>query len=119
MKAESNIQPQAAFELNELSNGMTEVIFYENVEQLPGETARFLYDTYTVTVPSRVHLAADIADNAAKWLAFAKNRENIAPLPSQEERIAGLEAENKQLRAQNERMANTLDELIRSVLGGN
>lgn len=116
MKAESNIKPAAAFELNPLLNGMTEVIFYENVEQI--ESERFSYDLYSVTIPSRDTLATDVEVSFKKWLAFAKAQEEQTKPLTPAEQIAALVAENEQLRAENELTANALDELICSIYGG-
>ncbi len=69
MKAESNINPVTSFEINELPGGISEIVFFENVETT--ETG-FKYDLYRLTVASRETLATDVETNYEPWLDIAK-----------------------------------------------
>jgi hypothetical protein len=116
MRAESDLQPGVSFEINELPGGTAEILFYENVQEIPdGEAQRFRYDQYIMTTPNRENLEADIENNYEQWIARARLAEAGAePPPSAEDRIAALERENEVLKGQNAELSS----LVNIMLGG-
>jgi len=123
MKTESNLHPDAPFEINELPDGMAEVMFYDHVEEVTeSESAIFKYDLYCVTVPYRDNLAAVIEQSYEAWLNFARSREET---PEQQpavteseaiaERVALLEDTNKTLHNQLETVMEAIDYILMEV----
>lgn len=82
MKVRSGSQPVASFLIEAKDNGLCEIRFYDNVQQVTvtgetGETERteWEYDEYLMSFPYRNKLADDIAANYAAWLNTAKQEE--------------------------------------------
>ncbi len=79
MKAESNLKPSAAFEIE--TNGATAtVILYDNVTKTTrrtdsGEETSYTFDRYTVDTVARGNLAEIVGANIAPWLEYAKRAE--------------------------------------------
>lgn len=89
MKSQSNINQQP-FTINELSNGMAEVMFCENItEAVVGEQTMYEFDMYEIMIPQRIGLADDITANYQEWLNYAKGQVD-KPL-SDKEKIVELE----------------------------
>ena len=120
MKTKSNLQPTTPFEINELPRGMAEILFYENVQEMPGEEVeRFTYELYCLVTPFRETLGADVENHFEQWIHYARATETIEETPpTAEERLFILEKENAHLREENAITANALDELICFMLGG-
>lgn len=90
MKSQSNINQQP-FTVNELSSGMAEIMFCENItEVIVDEQTMYEFDMYEIMIPQRIGLADDIESNYQEWIDFAKGQTE-KPL-SDKEKIVELEA---------------------------
>ena len=106
MKSQSNINQQP-FTINELSNGMAEIMFCENVvEIIVDEKTIYEFDMYELSVQNRTGLQEDIEVNYSDWLGFAKGQSG-KPV-SDKEKIAMLE----------EKALVTDDLLAELIMGG-
>ena len=78
MKAESNLKPSAAFEI-ETHGATATVILYDNVTKTTrrtdsGEETSYTFDRYTVETTARENLAEIVGANTTSWLEYAKER---------------------------------------------
>jgi len=72
MKTEGNLRPEP-FEINLLPKNTAEVVFSENVSEIPDETGlRYEYDLHIVNVKNRPDLRADIEANYDRWIELAR-----------------------------------------------
>lgn len=79
MKAESNLKPSAAFEI-ETHGATATVILYDNVTKTTrrtdsGEETSYTFDRYTVETTTRENLAEIVGANTTSWLEYAKQAE--------------------------------------------
>ena len=79
MKAESNLKPSAAFEI-ETHGATATVILYDNVTKTTrrtdsGEETSYTFDRYTVETTARENLAEIVGRNTTSWLEYAKQAE--------------------------------------------
>ena len=110
MIGQSDFRPQQ-FTINELSNGMAEILIYENIVEF--ETVDFEqntktmyeFDMYEIMIPQRIGLSEDITANYQEWLDHAKGQ--IEKPLSDKEKI--VELENKAL---------ATDDLIAEIIMG-
>jgi len=99
MKSQSNLNQQP-FAINELSNGMAEIMFCENVvEIIVDEKTMYEFDMYEIMIPQRIGLVEDITANYQEWLDYAKGQ-TAKPL-SDKEKIVKLEAKVNQSQIEN------------------
>lgn len=81
MKAESNLQPNNKFEIENIIDGKCEIVFFDNIQELEpleDNEKRYSYDTYRLKVNYRDELEQELNDNQDKynkWLELAKNTE--------------------------------------------
>jgi len=81
MKAESNLQPNNKFEIENIIDGKCEIVFFDNIQELEAlenNEKRYSYDTYRIKVNYRDELEQELNDNQEKynkWLELAKNTE--------------------------------------------
>lgn len=81
MKAESNILPKKLFDIENITNGKCDVVFYDNIEILePTEEGenRYSFDIYRLKTNYRDNLAEELDKDKTKfnsWLELAKNTE--------------------------------------------
>lgn len=77
MKAESTVKPISPFEILEHDGENVEVLFYENIEEMPleEETQTYSYDHYRLIVRDRDNLSESIESNIDQWLDLAKSKE--------------------------------------------
>lgn len=82
MKTESTIKPVKQFEILDYKEGNVEVLFYENVKELPldeneeDEARKYSYDLYRLIVKDRPSLYRQIESKVEEWLKQAKEKEN-------------------------------------------
>lgn len=80
MRTESTIKPVKPFEILNYKEGKVEVLFHENVEELPmdeeDEAPKYSYDLYRLIVKDRPSLYSLIESNLEEWLKQAKEKEN-------------------------------------------
>ena len=115
MRTESNLQPGVPFEINELPDGMAEVLFYENVEEIPDEEVeRFKYDLYYMIVPNRDTLEADIETNYNQWISCARAVEDAQEPVNPIDEVRGI-AEDAKTTAQD--TADILNEFMNGLAG--
>lgn len=118
MIGQSDIRPPQ-FTVNDLSNGMSEVSFYDNIaeEQIldidQNQKTVYNFEMYEVWIPSRVNLSEDIQANCQEWLTFAKGQ-TAKPL-SDKEKIIELQT---QIDSQDAVMNELMFEIIPSIIGG-
>lgn len=76
MKAESNMPPVLPYDI-EFRGDEAHITFFENVvEAAPdGETPRYTYDIYTMTVRNRPTLIDSLEANIGAWIAAARDAE--------------------------------------------
>lgn len=91
MRVESGIMPQS-FKVETVGQDAF-VTFAENVTETPVEEGvRYEYDSYTLKCRAAATLERRVHENYDTWLAKAKATELIAYVPTQEDRLAALEA---------------------------
>lgn len=113
MKTESTVKPSET--AVEQCGDIADVILCENItEEERDETVLYTYDEYRVSVPFRPSLLAAVEGNRAEWLKKAMDEEVKLPMPTIEEELLALKAENAALREKNAE----LDNLINIMLGG-
>jgi len=99
MKSQSNLNQQP-FAINELANGMAEIMFCENItETIIDEQTMYEFDMYEIVIPQRTGLTEDIESNYQEWLDYAKGQTS-KPL-SDKEKIVELEAKVNQSQIEN------------------
>lgn len=104
MIGQSDFRPQQ-FTVNELANGMTEILIYENIAEFESvdfeQNAKTIYefDMYEIMIQQRTGLAEDIEVNYQEWLNYAKVQID-KPL-SDKEKIAELESKVSQAQIEN------------------
>lgn len=91
MKAESNIQPNK-FEIENIENGMCDIVFCTNVEQIPTEeeeSERYTYDMYRLKTYYRDNLREKLEDEESYniWLDFARQTEEQANAKTEIEKL--------------------------------
>lgn len=79
MKAESNLKPNAAFEI-EIHGATATIILYDNIEETSRQTdggteTAYIFDRYTVETQARSNLAAAVENDIAAWIEHAKKAE--------------------------------------------
>lgn len=96
MKAESNLNPNCKFKIENIIDGKCEIVFFDNIQELEpteeGET-RYSYDIYRLRTIYRDELEQELNDNEEKykaWLELAKKTEKET---NAEEQIAKLQEE--------------------------
>lgn len=118
MIGQCDIRPPQ-FTVNDLSNGMSEVSFYENITETQifdmdqNQKTVYGFEMYEVWIPSRVNLSEDIQANYQEWLTFAKGQ-TAKPL-SDKEKIVELQT---QINSQDAVMNELMFEIIPSIIGG-
>lgn len=128
MKTESNLRPDARYEIEapaKIEGRICTVIFYENIagpfdrESGQGNMEQyFTYDRYAKDVPYRENLKEAIEGDMEGWLEAAKAEETTGEELTDKEKIAVLEKEVETLRSEKEEINGILDELIIAQLGG-
>jgi len=109
MIGQSDIRPQP-FTINELSNGIVEILFYENVTEFntidAEKNLKIMYEfgMYELSVQNRIGLIEEVEKNYDEWLGFAKGQTD-KPL-SYKEKIQELsqkatETEERMMMAEN------------------
>ncbi len=104
MIGQSDFRPQQ-FTVNELANGMTEILIYENIAEFESidfeQNAKTMYefDMYEIMIPQRIGLAEEIEANYQEWLDHAKGQ--IGKPLSDKEKIVELEAKVNQSQIEN------------------
>lgn len=104
MIGQSDFRPQQ-FTVNELANGMAEILIYENIVEFESvdfeQNAKTMYDfdMHEIMIPQRSGLADDIEANYQEWLNFAKGQ-TTKPL-SDKEKIVEMEAKVNQSQIEN------------------
>ena len=77
MIGKSNIRP-SDYEINQLANGKSEIMFYENVTEnlvtnLDGvEQTEYTFEFTEMSIDTRDGLEEDIKANYSEWVSFAK-----------------------------------------------
>ena len=100
----SNIRPPE-YEINILSNGKTEVLFYTNIlessinSETGSEQPQFTFDFVETLIDSRDGLEEDIIEHYDQWVSFAKGLSS-KPL-SDKELIIQLQNELRAVQADN------------------
>lgn len=110
-KVESNVAPERIL-IESLPNGQNAVHLAENIElgDRDGE-AVYSYDQYRLNVFPRPGLRESIEKNFDAWLATAKEREGTKAMPTIDERILAVEAENKKLLLENTDLKNRIEKV--------
>lgn len=118
MIGQSDIRPQS-FTINTLANGMSELVFYENITEIhiqdmdQNDKIIFEFEMYEIMVPQRPGLSEDISANQELWLTYAKGQTE-KPL-SDKEKIIELQ---NQINSQDLVMNELMFEIIPSIIGG-
>lgn len=104
MIGQSDLRPQS-FEVNILTNGMAEILFFENIteKEISGfeQEAKTVYEfeMYELSVQNRVGLYEDVEANYSDWISFAKGQSK-KPV-SDKEKIIELENKVNQTQIEN------------------
>lgn len=118
MIGQSNIRPQS-FTINTLANGMSELVFYDNITETQvqdidqNNKTVYEFEMYEIMVPQRSGLLEDISANQELWLTYAKSQTE-KPL-SDKEKIIELQ---NQINSQDLVMNELMFEIIPSIIGG-
>ena len=104
MIGQSDFRPQQ-FAINELANGMAEILIYENIVEFESvdfeqnTKPMYEFDMYEIMIPQRIGLSEDIAANYQEWLGYAKGQ--IGKPLRDKEKIMELEAKVNQSQIEN------------------
>lgn len=90
MKAESNVIPNK-YEIENIENGMCDIVFCTNVEQKPTEeeVENYIYDFYRIRTNYRDNLREKLEDEESYeiWLDFARQVEEQANAKTEIEKL--------------------------------
>ena len=91
MIGQSDIRPQS-FIINTLANGMSELVFYDNITETQvqdidqNNKTVYEFEMYEIMVPQRSGLLEDISANQELWLTYAKGQ-TAKPLSYKEQMV--------------------------------
>lgn len=118
MIGQSDFRPQQ-FAVNELVNGMAEILLYENITEFESvdfeQNTKTMYefDMYEIMVQNREGLLNDIEANYSEWLNYAKWKTSKSL--SDKEKIVEMQSK---IDTQDAVMDELMFEVIPSMIGG-
>lgn len=106
MKTVSNIKPLSNVEIELRSDGMCDILLFDNIPDEPeisynddGTTNEcYKYDFYRISHQFRNDLQTEIENDFDDWIEYAKSLEKQQKQLSDKEKILALEADNELLK---------------------